>query len=95
MSLSIGAPLGNLGWIRLLGSLRDIEEGLQKVSIPLCRSSARGTQGEGSFAGDLEGHGEEGSGDRHHSPWGPSWGAWKGARLPGICVCSRDGALSP
>ena len=27
----------------------------------------------GLLCGDLEGHGEEGSGDRHYSPWGPCW----------------------
>jgi len=28
----------------------------------------------GLLPGDLGGHGEEGSGDGHHSPWGPRWG---------------------
>ena len=28
----------------------------------------------GLLFGDPEGHGEEGSRDEHHSPWGPRWG---------------------
>ena len=27
----------------------------------------------GLLSGDPEGHGEEGSGDGHHCPWGPCW----------------------
>jgi len=30
--------------------------------------------GRGLLSGDPEGHGEEGSGDGHHSLWGPHWG---------------------
>jgi len=29
---------------------------------------------EGFLQGDTEGHREEGSGDGHHSPWGPHGG---------------------
>jgi len=48
--------------------LRDSERGLWKGSSSLCGSSVRGTWRGGSFAADLEGYGEEGSGDGHHSP---------------------------
>ena len=43
----------------------------------------RGTCRRGSFARDLEGHGEEGSSDRHLSLWGPLWDAWVGVHSPG------------
>jgi len=75
--------LGNLG-VHLLGTLRDGERRLRIWCISLCGSSVRGTWRGGSFAGDPEGYGEEGLGEGHlFSPWGPRWGAWRGARLPG------------
>jgi hypothetical protein len=45
--------------------------------------------GGGYFAGDPEGYVEERSGDRHPSPWGPHWKAWKGVHLPGIYVLKK------
>ena len=76
VSLSVGAQLGNLGGVCLLGILRDSGRGLQKWSISLCGSSVRGTWRGGSFAGDLEGFGEDGSEDGHLTLCGPPWGAW-------------------
>jgi hypothetical protein len=45
--------------------LIDSERGLQKWSISLCWSSVGEIWRRGSFAGDLEGYGEEGSEDGH------------------------------
>jgi len=49
----------------------------------------------GSFSGDWEGYGEEGSGDRHHSPVRAPLGNMQAARLPGTWEGSGDGHLSP
>jgi hypothetical protein len=47
--------------------------------LSLFESSARVTSRGGSFSGDPEGYGEEGSEDGHHSPWGPRWGVCRGS----------------
>jgi len=41
------------------------------------------TWGWGSFSGGPKEYGDEGSGDGHHSPWGPHWGIWQGTGLSG------------
>jgi hypothetical protein len=48
----------------------------------------RGIWKRGSFTGHPESYAEEGSGDEHLFPYGPRWGTWKGAHLPGTL---RDG----
>jgi len=53
---------------------------LQKGSrkgASLSAGALLGDPGRGSFPEDLEGYGEEGSGDAHNSLWGPSWRAWR------------------
>jgi hypothetical protein len=65
-----------------------VEGGLQKWSISPCGSFVRGTWRRGSFAGDMEGYVEEGSGDR----------SLEEALFSGdLCVeeGSGDGHLSP
>jgi len=41
---------------------------------------------------DPEGYGE-GSVDGHHSPWGPRWEIYQGARLPGIAKALETGTF--
>ena len=69
-------PAGEPGGLRLWGILR--VEGFEK-GASLSAEALLGERRGGSFAGDLEGYGEEDSGDRHHSPWEPHWGTCKGA----------------
>jgi hypothetical protein len=61
-SLSIGAPLGNLGegGVIYRGICETDEGRLWKRSIYLYGSSARGTWRESSFSRDVEGHVKEG-----------------------------------
>jgi hypothetical protein len=51
----------------------------------LCKGNLEG----GSFAGDLEGYVEEGSGDGHLSPWGPAGVPGRGVHLPGVYVLKK------
>jgi len=53
----------------------------------------RGTW-RGSFAGDPEDYVKEGFGDRHLCSWGPRWGTWKGAHLPGTLTDGWRGSES-
>ena len=65
-----------------------IEGGLHERSILLYGHTVKGTWWGGSITGDPEVYVEEGSGDGHLFPYGPHWGTWKGAHLPGTL---RDG----
>jgi hypothetical protein len=57
VSLSVGAPLGNLGRGIVYRELREIAgEGPQKWSISFYGSSVGGTRKGGSFARDTEGY---------------------------------------
>jgi len=56
--------LGNLGSL-LTGILRDSWRAPEREHL------SAGTLLGGLLSGDPEGHGEEGSGDEHHYPWGP------------------------
>jgi hypothetical protein len=67
-----------------------VEGGLQKGSISICGSSVRGTWSGCSFAGDPEGYRKGGSGGGPLSPWGPRWGAWKGAYILGTYVLTKS-----
>jgi hypothetical protein len=48
-----------------------------------------GEPGRGLLCWGSGRNGGEGSGDRHLSPWGPRWGACKGARLLGTYVLKK------
>jgi len=50
----MGAQLGNLEWVHLLGTLRDGSKGLWRWGVTLYGSCVKGTRREGSFAGDPE-----------------------------------------
>ena len=77
-------PVGERGGESIYWELWDIVEGgLWKWSKSVCGSLIRQTWRRGSFAGDPEDYVKEGSGDRHLCSWGPHWGTWKGAHLPG------------
>jgi hypothetical protein len=67
VSLSIGAPLGNMGgsFYRELG---EIVGGLWKRSNCVYGRSIRGNWKGGSFTGEPEGCVKEGSGNEHLSP---------------------------
>jgi len=68
------APLRNLeGASFTAGSSETDKIGLQKRSLSLYESSAKGTWGGGGapFPGNPEGYVKEGSGNRHLSPYGP------------------------
>jgi len=45
------------------------------------------------ISGDLEGHGEEGSGDRHHSVWGPAWEFIRGLVYRGLAKALEMGTF--
>ena len=62
--------LGHWG-VCWLGILRDSWRAPEREHLSLWELCYRGL-----LSGDLEGHGEEGTGDRHHSLWGPHWGIW-------------------
>jgi hypothetical protein len=65
VSLSIGACWGTRdggGGVRFLGILRDIWRALEREHLSL-RELCYGTLEGGPFYGDLEGYGEESSGD--------------------------------
>ena len=61
-------PLGNLGSLLTGNFKRHVECSGKGISL------LAGALFRGLLPGDLEGHGDKGSGDGHHSPWGPRWG---------------------
>jgi hypothetical protein len=70
-------PVGDPGeGVHLQGNMRDSEGELRKWSVSHFGCSVGESRGQCSSAGNPEGYGEEGSGDRHFSLWGPRWGAW-------------------
>ena len=62
-------PLGNLGSL-LTGNFKRQSEGSGKGA-----SLFAGALLGGLFSVEVEGHGEQGSGDGHHSLWGPCEGS--------------------
>ena len=64
-------------------SERWMKGALEVERLSLRELCDRNLKGGSSFTGDPGGCVKEGSGDGHFSPWGPRWGTWKGARIPG------------
>ena len=54
----------------MTGNFKKYLEGSRKGARPFMGALLRGF-----LYGYLEGHGEEDSGDGHHSPWGRRWGS--------------------
>jgi hypothetical protein len=81
MSLSVGAPLGDLGRGSVYRELREFADGGPWLwSISLYGSDVRGTLRGDPLLGALKVI-KEGSGDGHLSSWGLSWANW--IHLPG------------
>ena len=80
MSVSIGAPLGNLEGGLSTGDFdRWLKGAVGMERFPMKRLSAlQRVSGDGSFTGDPGRYVKEGSGYGHLSAYGPHRGTWRG-----------------